>query len=150
MKIAIASDHRGFAAKERVKTMLVHDGHQVTDYGCNGTEGCDYPDLAVPAAVSVADGENESGILICGTGLGMSIAANKIAGIRAALCHDELTAEMARKHNDANVLCLAGDLLGEQLVRIVVEKWLSTKFEGGRHQRRLDKIARIECHPSGE
>lgn len=148
MKIAIASDHRGFSAKERICALLKSIGHEVRDYGCDGSESCDYPDLALPAADSVARGENDRAVLICGTGLGMSIAANKIAGIRAALCHDELTAELSRKHNDANALCLAADLLGEQLMRMIVETWLSTGFEGGRHARRIEKLARLEKLPA--
>jgi ribose 5-phosphate isomerase B len=144
MKIALASDHRGFAAKDRIQALLRAAGHEVLDFGCNGQESCDYPDLGVPAAEAVSRDECDRAILICGTGLGMSIVANKVAGVRAALCHDELTAEMSRKHNDANVLCLAADLLGEQLMRMIVETWLSTGFEGGRHARRIEKIARLE------
>ncbi|HRX83836.1 MAG TPA: ribose 5-phosphate isomerase B [Phycisphaerae bacterium] len=148
MKIAIASDHRGYAAKERITALLKSAGHEVRDYGCNTQESCDYPDLALPAADSIARGDNERAVLICGTGLGMSIAANKIHGVRAALCHDELTAELSRKHNDANALCLAADLLGEQLMRMIVETWLATNFEGGRHARRIEKLARLENNNS--
>lgn len=144
MKIALASDHRGFHAKERVKSYLSEAGHEVIDYGCTGRESCDYPDMALTGATSVSGGETERGIFFCGTGIGMSVAANKVKGIRAALCHDELTAEMARRHNDANVLCLPGDLLGDELIRRVVDVWLRTEYEGGRHQRRLDKIIHYE------
>lgn len=144
MKVAVASDHRGFSAKERIAALLKSAGHEVEDFGCNGPTSCDYPDMALPAADAVAKGKMERAILICGSGLGMSIAANKVAGIRAALCHDELTAELSRKHNDANVLCLAGDLIGEQLMRMIVETWLSTNFEGGRHARRIEKLTRFE------
>ncbi len=144
MKIAMCSDHRGFRAKETVKGMLVREGHTVQDFGNNDRTSCDYPDMAIPASVSVAAGTNELGIMICGTGIGMSITANKVRGIRAALCHDELTAELARKHNNGNVLCLPGDLIGEELMKRVVDVWLSTPFEGGRHERRLQKIEQFE------
>ena len=144
MKIALSADHRGYNAKERIKSLLTSTGHEVRDFGCDGAESCDYPDLAVAAAQAVADGESERAILLCGTGLGMSIAANKVKRVRAALCHDELTAQLSRKHNDANVLCLPADLIGEQLMRLIVESWLDTEFEGGRHARRVDKISRFE------
>jgi ribose 5-phosphate isomerase B len=144
MKIAVCSDHRGFRAKECVKGMLLRSGHTVQDFGCNDNSSCDYPDTAIPASQSVASGRNDAGIMICGTGIGMSITANKVAGVRAALCHDELTAELARKHNDANVLCLPADLVGEELIRRVVEVWLHTPFEGGRHLRRITKISEFE------
>ncbi len=144
MKVALGSDHRGFSAKERLKAYLESNGHQVTDFGCEGTNSCDYPDSALSGAKSVASGETERAILFCGSGIGMSIAANKVCGIRAALCHDELTAELSRRHNNANVLCLPADLLGEQLIRRVVDVWISTDYEGGRHDRRLEKISEYE------
>ena len=144
MKIALSADHRGYHAKERIKSLLTRAGHEIRDFGCDGAESCDYPDLAIAAARAVADGESERAILFCGTGLGMSIAANKVKRVRAALCHDELTAQFSRKHNDANVLCLPADLIGEQLMRLIVESWLDTRFEGGRHARRVDKISRFE------
>lgn len=144
MKIAVASDHRGFRAKERIKELLQHGGYEVHDFGCSSPESCDYPDYAVPAARAVAAGEYDRAIMVCGTGLGMSITANKVRHVRAALCHDELTAQLSRKHNDANVLCLPSDLVGEQLMRLIVEMWLTTKFEGGRHTRRIEKIDQIE------
>ncbi|MCP4590398.1 MAG: ribose 5-phosphate isomerase B [bacterium] len=144
MKIALASDHRGFPAKERIGAMLTGMGHEVADFGCSSAASCDFPDTALPAAQSVADGENEGGILMCGTGIGMSIAAGKVRGIRAALCHDELTAELSRKHNNANILCLPADLVGEELIKRVVHVWLHTEFEGGRHARRLAKITEYE------
>jgi ribose 5-phosphate isomerase B len=144
MKIAISSDHRGFHAKERIKSQLRAMGHDVEDFGCTSPECCDYPDLALPASTCVADGRAEVGILICGTGIGTSITANKVKGIRAALCHDELTAEISRRHNNANVLCLPADLVGEELIKRVVDTWLRTEFEGGRHARRLDKISQYE------
>jgi ribose 5-phosphate isomerase B len=144
MKIALSCDHRGFAAKERIKALLAPQGHEVVDFGCKDTSSCDYPDTGLPAAESVARGESNRAILICGTGLGMSITANKVRNIRAALCHDELTAQYSRKHNDANVLCLPADLVGEQLMSLIVDRWLTTQFEGGRHLRRIEKIARYE------
>ena len=144
MKIALSCDHRGFPAKEKLKAMLATLGHEVVDFGCDGQNSCDYPDTALPAARSIADHQAEAGILLCGTGIGMSITANKVSGIRAALCHDELTAELARKHNDANVLCMPADLIGEELMKRVVHVWLKTKFEGGRHERRIAKIAEFE------
>ena len=144
MKIALSCDHRGYLAKEKLKVMLVSRGHEVVDFGCDTQASCDYPDTALPAAQSIAKHQTEAGIFLCGTGIGMSMTANKVKGIRAALCHDELTAELARKHNDANVLCMPADLLGEELMKRVVEVWLRTKFEGGRHERRLSKIADFE------
>ncbi len=145
MKIALAADHRGHALKERITVLVNELGHQIMDMGTNSSESCDYPDLAYPAARTVADGGAERAILFCGNGIGMSICANKVNGIRAALCHDELTAEMSRRHNHANVLCLASDILGEELARRIVSRWLSTEFQdGGRHTRRVKKVAWIE------
>jgi ribose 5-phosphate isomerase B len=144
MKIAIGSDHRGFMAKERLKGLLADLGYEVVDYGTDTPKSYDYPDVAAPVARAVADGKAERAILLCGTGLGVSISANKVCGVRAALCHDELTAQMSRQHNDANVLCLPADLIGEALMRRIVEVWLETAFEGGRHARRVQKIMEIE------
>lgn len=144
MNIAIASDHRGYQAKEQIKDFLSKAGHQVKDFGCESTESCDYPDTTLPGAKSVAAGENERGIFICGTGIGTSIAANKVRGIRAALCHDELTAGLSRRHNNANVLCLPADLVGDELLTRLVDVWMTTDYEGGRHDRRLGKIADYE------
>ncbi len=144
MNIAIGSDHRGFYAKERIKTLLEGLGHKVTDFGTDGPKSFDYPDVAGPTATAVSQGRVDKAILLCGTGLGMSITANKIIGVRAALCHDELTAQISRQHNDANVLCLPADLIGEALLRRMVEVWLETSFEGGRHNRRVRKIIAVE------
>jgi ribose 5-phosphate isomerase B len=144
MRIAVSCDHRGFQAKERVKKLLQESGHEVHDFGTDGQSSCDYPDMALVAAKSVANGESDRAVLICGTGIGMSIAANKVRKVRAALCHDELTAQLARKHNDANVLCLPADLVGEQLIKLIVHAWLTSEFEGGRHARRIDKITQYE------
>ena len=145
MKIAIASDHRGRAAKDKVALFLSELGHESLDMGTNSAKSCDYPDTAYPAAKSVATGQTDRGILICGSGIGMSICGNKVAGIRAALCHDELTAELSRRHNNANVLCLSSDAIGEELMRRIVSTWLKTNFEPtGRHARRVEKIGCIE------
>ncbi len=145
MRIALAADHRGHSVKEKVAVLLSEQGHEVMDMGTNSSRSCDYPNIAFPAARSVADGKAEVAILICGSGIGMTICANKVAGIRAALCHDELTAQMSRRHNNANILCLASDVLGDELIRRIVSSWLTTDFEpGGRHERRVRKISWIE------
>jgi len=144
MKIAIACDHRGFAVKQRILAQISDRGHEVIDFGTDSPRPCDYPDFAFPAAKCVASGQADRGILIDGSGIGMSIAANKIPSIRAAICHDELTAEISRRHNNANVLCFAADLLGEELIRRIVDAWLLTPFEQGRHSRRLEKLAEVE------
>ena len=144
MKVVLSSDHRGYAAKANIKSYLEKAGHTVTDAGCHDATSCDYPDMGLAGAREVAQGEAERGIFLCGTGIGMSIAANKVKGIRAALCHDELTAELSRRHNDANVLCLPADLIGEHLINRVIDVWLQTEYEGGRHQRRIDKITTYE------
>ena len=144
MKIAIGSDHRGFEVKRRIVALLRQLGHDVLDVGPESRESVDYPDYALQVGTAVSDGRVERGILICGTGIGMCIAANKVKGVRAAPCHDSITAEMSRRHNDANVLCLSADLLGEELIDRMVRIWLETEFEGGRHARRVEKIQRIE------
>ncbi|KPK76967.1 MAG: hypothetical protein AMJ79_04915 [Phycisphaerae bacterium SM23_30] len=144
MKIAIACDHRGYEAKELIKNMLQRTGHEVIDFGTNESKSCDYPDYAIPASLMVARKEVDRGILICGSGVGMSMTANKIPGIRAALCHDELTARMSRQHNDANVLCLPAMLVNDPLILRIVESWLTTEFEGGRHERRVRKVMEAE------
>jgi ribose 5-phosphate isomerase B len=144
MKIAIGSDHRGFDAKRHLVSLLQQLGHDVTDVGPQTRDSVDYPDYAFQVARAVSDGQVERGILICGTGIGMCIAANKVHGVRAAPCHDSITAEMSRRHNDANVLCLSADLLSEELMERMVRIWLDTAFEGGRHARRVDKIVRFE------
>lgn len=144
MKIAVGNDHRGFEAKQQIRNIITQLGHECIDVGSTDENPVDYPDLAYHAAMAVSQNKADRAILACGTGIGMSIAANKIKGVRAALCHDELSARVSRHHNDANVLCISGDLIGEVLLRKIVEVWLDTKFEGGRHQRRIDKIAAIE------
>lgn len=144
MKIAIGSDHRGYEVKRRIISLLERLGHEVVDVGTNSGESVDYPDYAFQVAQAVSEGRVDRGILICGTSIGMCIAANKVRGVRAAPCHDSITAEMSRRHNDANVLCLSADLLGGELVDRMVKLWLETEFEGGRHARRVDKITRFE------
>ena len=144
MKIAIGSDHRGFEAKEQIKAIIHQLGHEGIDFGTTSNNPVDYPDVAYLAAMAVSKKQADKAILICGTGIGMCIAANKIKGIRAALCHDELTAQISRHHNDANILCISGDMTGEVLIRKIVEVWLSTEFSGGRHKRRVQKIIAIE------
>jgi len=144
MRIAVGSDHRGFAIRPRVIQLLERLGHEVVDVGCKTADPVDYPDIAEQVGLKVSRGEVDRGILICGTGLGMCIAANKIPGVRAAPCHDDLTAEMSRRHNDLNVLCLSADLLGERLIDRMVEIWLCTPFEAGRHARRIGKITALE------
>src|SRR5262245_43609548 len=124
--------------------MLKSKGHDVADMGTDSSQSCDYPDAAYPTCASITEGRSDRGILLCGTGIGMCSVANKVPGIRAALCHDELTAQLSRRHNDANVLCLPADLIGEELTRRIVEVWLDMQFEGGRHARRVQKIADIE------
>jgi len=144
MKIAIGSDHRGVEAKRRLVASLQSQGHEVVDVGTQGHDSVDYPDLAFEVAKRISDGSAERGILLCGTGIGMCITANKLRGVRAAPCHDSITAEMSRRHNDANILCLSADLLGEELIDRMVRIFLETPFEGGRHARRVEKIAKIE------
>ncbi len=144
MNVALGSDHRGYAAKKRIQAFLESRGHDVADFGCDSVESCDYPDAAFPAAQAVAQGTAERAILCCGSGIGMSITANKVHGVRASLCHDAVTAEMARRHNNANVLCLPADLISESVIEHVVDVWLQTPFDAGRHERRIDKITAYE------
>jgi ribose 5-phosphate isomerase B len=145
MKIVIGSDHRGVEIKRRLVDVIRSMGHDLLDIGAQEAESVDYPDYANEVGKRVGKGEVERGILICGTGIGMSMAANKVRGVRAAACQDLLTAEMSRRHNDANVLCLSADLLGEDQMAQMIRVWLDTPFEGGRHARRLEKIAKIEA-----
>lgn len=144
MKIAVANDHRGIEAKEQIKAIVIEMGHECIDFGADTEGPVDYPDVAYMAASAVSKDAAQRAILVCGTGIGMCIAANKVNGVRAALCYDELNARISRQHNDANVLCLSGDLLGSQNLRKIVEVWLTTDFSAGRHQRRVDKITEIE------
>ena len=144
MKIAVANDHRGHAAIEQIKAIISQLGFECIDCSTSGDQPVDYPDTAYIASNTVAEGKADRAILVCGTGIGMSIAANKVKGIRAALCYDELAAKYSREHNDANVLCLSGDLTGSEVIRKIVEIWLTTDFVAGRHLRRVNKIEAIE------
>jgi len=143
MRIAIGCDHRGLDFKRLIIKLITEAGHSYEDFGCYTTESVDYPDIAKRVAEAVTTGYFEYGILICDTGIGMSIAANKVKGIRAALCHNAFSAQRARRHNDANILCLAA---GEEpdAVPEIVESFLTYEFEGGRHQQRLNKIKEME------
>lgn len=144
-KIAIASDHAGRELKEDLKAFLKESEIvNAVDMGTNGDESVDYPDYGIPVAEKVSKGELERGILICGTGIGMSIVANKFPNVRAALVNDVYSARMAKEHNNANILVIGGKIAGKGLAREMVRTWLGAKFEGGRHQRRLDKIREIE------
>jgi ribose 5-phosphate isomerase B len=144
MKVAIACDHRGYAIKQKIAAQIADRGHELVDFGTDTPKPCDYPDFAVPAARAVALGQADRGILIDGSGIGVSIIANKLPGIRAAICHDELTAEISRRHNNANILCFAADLLGDELIRRIIDAWLMTPFEQGRHSRRVEKLMALE------
>ena len=145
MNISIGADHRGSDVTLRLSQFLTDQGHSVTRHGSTDGEPCDYPEAAYRVATDVASGKADRGVLVCGTGIGMSIAANKVAGIRAAVVQDELVAHLARGHNDANVACLSADLLGERAMEKIVEVFLRDEFEGGRHARRVSKINAIEA-----
>ena len=140
MKVAIASDHAGFELRQKVKQQLEGMGMQVVDLGCPNTESCDYPDYGRKAAQMVANGEVERGVLVCGTGMGMAMCANRFKGVRAALCFDLFGTRLCRLHNDANILVLAGKMTGEGLAQAIVEEFFATPFEGGRHLRRIQKL----------
>ena len=145
MKLSIGSDHGGYEYKEAVKEHLISLGHEVVDCGCFGTESVDYPDFGIAAAELVRDGKVDRGIVICTTGIGMSIAANKVRGIRCALCGDLKSAEMTRKHNDTNMLAMGAGIIPLSLALEITDVWLSTEFEGGRHARRIGKITAYEA-----
>jgi ribose 5-phosphate isomerase B len=148
--IALGADHAGYELKEALKGWLITHGFQVLDLGTHSTESVDYPDYAALVGESVADHKVERGLLVCGTGIGMAMVANKVPGVRAALCGDLYTARMSREHNDANVLVLAGRLMGADMAADILHAWLETDFAGGRHARRVEKIADIERrHPEG-
>ncbi len=144
MKIALGTDHAGLSLKEHVKPLLVEWGHQVQDFGTDTSEPIDYPDVVVPAARAVARGEADRAIVFGGSGNGEAMAANKIRGIRAALCHDVSTARLSRQHNDANVLALGARITGPAVAADIVRVWLEATFEGGRHARRIEKIHALE------
>ena len=143
-RIAIGCDHRGFALKELILPFLKNAGHSYQDFGCFSIDSVDYPDIAQKVGKAVASGNFEQGILICNTGIGMSIAANKIKGVRAALCHNAFAAQRARQHNDANVLCLRGEDIDTKSALEIIETFLATNFEGGRHVQRVNKIRALE------
>lgn len=142
--VALGADHAGFALKQHLKEWLVSEGHCVLDAGTHGSESVDYPDFAASVAYMISRGEAHRGLLVCGTGIGMAIAANKVTGIRAGVCTDVDTARLSRQHNDLNVLALAGRSTSRDLAVAIVRTWLETAFEGGRHERRLAKVAGIE------
>ena len=142
--LAIGSDHGGYELKEHIKKYLDEKGVECKDFGCYDESSVDYPDIAKVLCKSINDGECENGILVCGTGIGISIAANKIDGIRAAHCHDVYSAEMTKRHNNANVICMGGRVVGRELAFKIIDAWLGAEFEGGRHQTRIDKIHELE------
>ncbi|MFZ1061547.1 MAG: ribose 5-phosphate isomerase B [Candidatus Rokuibacteriota bacterium] len=142
--IALGADHAGWELKEALKAWLIENGHQILDFGTHSPNSVDYPDYALEVAESVVSGKAERGLLVCGTGIGMAMTANKVPGIRAALCSDPFMARMSREHNDANVLALGGRLMDGELGLEILQMWLATEFAGGRHERRLGKIAQIE------
>jgi ribose 5-phosphate isomerase B len=149
MKVAIAADHGGFKLKEEIKALLSSMNIQFEDFGCECEQSVDYPDYALPVAEKVAAGEFDRGILVCGTGIGMSIAANKIPGVRCALVHDTFSARATREHNDSNVLAMGERVIGPGLALDIVKIWLETEFQGGRHERRVEKIKGIEAKHLG-
>jgi len=144
MKLAIGADHGGYSLKEILKKHLVEAGHEVLDLGTHDTDSCNYPDYAAKVAYAVADKEADLGILVCGTGIGMSIAANKVKGIRAAAVSDCFTAQATREHNNSNIICLGERIVGPGLAMRIVDTWLEASFQGGRHQTRVDLIAELE------
>lgn len=144
MKVAIASDHGGIKIREEIKSLLKELNIEFEDFGCECETSVDYPDYAQPVAKKVAEGEFDRGILVCGTGIGMSIAANKVKGIRCALVHDMFSAKATREHNDSNVLAMGERVIGPGLAREIAKIWLTTEFEGGRHENRVNKIHQLE------
>jgi len=144
MRIAIGCDHRGLNLKKMIMKFLSELGHEYEDFGCYDTSSVDYPDIGRRVAEAVADGRFDHGILICSTGIGMSMVANKVPGVRAALCHDTFSARRSRAHNDANVLCLGEWVVGEGLAKDIVSAYLAAEFEGGRHAQRLEKVRELE------
>jgi len=145
MRIAIGADHRGFLAKGELIELLQQWGHQVADLGAHDSESSDYPDFAAAVGRQVGSGQVDRGILVCGSGIGVCIAANKVPGVRAGVCCDLRTAEMSRRHNDLNVLCLSADTIEKVPVEGMLRVWFETPFEGGRHARRVEKIRQMEC-----
>lgn len=144
MKISLASDHGGYLLKDRIIRYLTELGHETVDFGCNAPDSVDYSDFAFPAALAVAEGKVDRGIVVCTTGIGVSICANKVRGVRCALCTSEFQAEMTRRHNDTNVLALGAKIVSEEQALEIVHIWIDTAFEGGRHARRIEKITAFE------
>ena len=144
MKIAMGADHGGYSLKEIIKKHLVEEGHEILDLGTHDTQSCNYPDYAAKVAYAVADKDADLGVLVCGTGIGMSIAANKVKGIRAAAVSDCFTAQATREHNDSNIICLGERIVGPGLAMRIVDTWLNASFQGGRHQIRVDMICDLE------
>ncbi len=144
MKIAIACDHGGYRLKEVLKESMISQGHEVVDFGTNSEESVDYPDYAYKAAKAVANKECERGVVVCGTGIGVSIVANKVDGIRCALVHDLFSAKATRQHNDTNMIAMGGRVIGEGLALEILNTWLTTDYEGGRHDARIEKMMAIE------
>ena len=142
--IALACDHGAYALKETIKKHLQDKGYECKDFGTYSEESCDYPDFGAPAARAVASGECEKGIVMCTTGIGISISANKVKGVRCALLHDPVSARLTRQHNDTNMMALGAGFVGPMLAKEIVDIWLGTEFEGGRHQRRVDKMMALE------
>lgn len=146
LRISLGSDHRGVSIRQRLIQTLENHNYICSDEGAFSTKACDYPDIAATVAQKVSRGDADRGILICGTGIGMAITANKFPGVRAAPCYEKVMVEMARRHNDVNVLCLPGDMIGERPIDELVLLWLKTEFEGGRHARRVQKISVVESN----
>jgi ribose 5-phosphate isomerase B len=144
MRVGFGCDHRGFKTRESIIGLLSHLGHECIDFGSNSEDPVDYPDIAYVASTAVARNEIDRAILVCSTGMGMCVAANKVRGIRATFCMDEMSAEISRHHNHSNVLCLSADLSDENLIHKIIKTWLNTRIGGGRHQRRINKIREIE------
>lgn len=144
MKIALGSDHGGFELKNKIKQFLIESGHDVVDFGCDSSESVNYPSFGIEVGEKVASNEFDRGIVICGSGIGISIAANKVKGIRCALVHDVYSAKLTRLHNDSNVLAMGGRIIGDDLAKAIVDTWVNTEYEGGRHQTRLDMISQYE------
>ncbi|MDZ4836762.1 MAG: ribose 5-phosphate isomerase B [Candidatus Melainabacteria bacterium] len=147
-KVGIGSDHAGFEAKEAIKKYLTREGIEFEDFGTFSTDSCDYPDYARKVADAVSKGECDRGVLCCGSGIGVSIVANKVRGIRAALCHDAETARLSRQHNDSNVICFAGRTTSVPTIEESLKQWFDTPFEGGRHQKRVEKIEQVRAGES--
>jgi len=146
MRIAVSADHAGYILKQELAAKLATQGHEILDLGTHSAAPVDYPDSAEAVALALRDEQVDRGIIVCGSGAGVSIAASKFPGVRAAACADEVTAELSRRHNDLNILCLSGDLLSSRVTERLVEIWMDTEFEGGRHQRRVEKIRQLEQH----